>query len=193
MRCSSTPLGEVERLDHQESNSREFGRVGAIDAGQWFIDLVRVETRLYNAVGDRLRAEHGLTLGQYQVLQLIGATENCRVLDIVRDVAITVGAASKAVDRVEAAGWCRRSANPNDRRSSYLTLTKAGQRLLAAATPAFTSEITDRLAGVASPQALSEAGELLAALRRALEEHQLGTGTRAEDIASGGTAPGAPP
>ncbi len=143
-----------------------------MDAGQWFIDLVRVETRLYNAVDDRLRAEHGLTLGQFQILQLIAATDNCRVLDIVRDVAITVGAASKAVDRVEAAGWCRRSANPSDRRSSYLTLTEAGERLLAAATPAFTSEITDRLAGVGSPEALARTGQLLAALRKALQEHQ---------------------
>jgi DNA-binding MarR family transcriptional regulator len=151
-----------------------------VDAGQWFIDLVRVETRLYNAVDDRLRAEHGLTLGQYQILQLIAATENCRILDIVRDVAITVGAVSKAVDRAEAAGWCRRSANPHDRRSSYLTLTEAGQRLLAAATPAFTSEITGRLAGVASSEALQRAGELLAALRKALEEHQLAAGTAAE-------------
>lgn len=147
-----------------------------MDAGQWFIDLVRVETRLYNAVDDRLRAEHGLTLGQYQILQLIAATRNCRVLDIVRDVAITVGAASKAVDRVEAAGWCRRSANPHDRRSSYLTLTEAGERLLAAATPDFTREITDRLAGAADPRTLEQAGDLLAALRRSLEELQRADG-----------------
>jgi DNA-binding MarR family transcriptional regulator len=143
-----------------------------MDAGRWFIDLVRVETRLYNAVDDRLRAEHGLTLGQYQILQLIAATENCRVLDIVRDVAITVGAVSKAVDRVEAAGWCLRSPNPHDRRSSFLTLTPDGERLLATATPAFTSEIAGQLAGVASAADVARAGELLAALRRALEARQ---------------------
>jgi DNA-binding MarR family transcriptional regulator len=143
-----------------------------MDAGQWFIDLVRVETRLYNAIDDRVRAAHGLTLGQYQILQLINATPNCRVLDIVRDVAITVGAASKAVDRVEAAGWCRRSANPNDRRSSYLTLTEAGEQVLAAATPTFRAEIASRLAGVLGPDDLARTGALLAALRRALEEQQ---------------------
>jgi DNA-binding MarR family transcriptional regulator len=143
-----------------------------MDAGQWFTDLVRAETRLYNAIDDRLRAAHGLTLGQYQIMQIIAATENCRVLDIVRAVAITVGAASKAVDRVEAAGWCRRSANPNDRRSSYLTLTGPGARLLAAATPTFTGEVTARLTAVASPGDLARSGELLAALRKSLEEAQ---------------------
>jgi DNA-binding MarR family transcriptional regulator len=94
------------------------------------------------------------------------------VLDIVRDVAITVGAASKAVDRVEAAGWCQRSANPNDRRSSYLTLTEAGEQALAAATPTFAAEIADRVAGILSPEDLTRTGLLLAALRRTLEEQE---------------------
>ena len=142
-----------------------------MDAGQWFIDLVRVETRLYNAVEDRLRAEHGLTAGQFQLLRIIADVPNCRVLDIVREVAITVGAASKAVDRIEAAGWCQRSSNPHDRRSSYLTLTPAGQRMLAEATPTFTAELTDQLA-MAGDQALAQSGATLALLRRALEDRQ---------------------
>jgi hypothetical protein len=45
-----------------------------------------------------------------------------RVYDIFAEVAITVGAASKAVDLLEAAGWCACSANPVDRRSSLLAL-----------------------------------------------------------------------
>lgn len=142
-----------------------------MDACQWFIDLVRVETRLYNAVEDRLRAEHGLTAGQFQILRIIADVPNCRVLDIVREIAITVGAVSKAVDRIEAAGWCRRSGNPHDRRSSYLTLTPAGRRVLAEATPTLTAELTERLA-VAGDDALAQSGATLALLRRALEEHQ---------------------
>jgi len=143
-----------------------------MDVGQWFTELVRAETRLYNAVDGQLRAAHGLTAGQYEILQLIARTENCRVLDIVRDIGITVGAVSKAVDRIEAAGWCRRCANPHDRRSSYLVLTDAGQRLLAAATPTFEKEIADRLAGVVGEEERARSGQTLAALRRALEVHQ---------------------
>ena len=144
-----------------------------MDSGQWFIDLVRAETRLYDAVDARLRAEHGLTVGQYQILQLIDGIENCRVLDIVRDVAITVGAASKAVDRVEAAGWCRRTANPHDRRSSYLELTAAGRRLFDAATPTFAAETAERLS-LLSANERAVAGRALAALRRSLEDRQRG-------------------
>jgi len=143
-----------------------------MDVGQWFIELVRAETRLYNAVDGRLRAAHGLSAGQYEILQIIAGTANCRVLDIVREIAITVGAASKAVDRIEAAGWCRRRANPHDRRSSYLVLTDAGQQLLAAATPTFEQEIAGRLAGVVGEDERAQSGQTLAALRRALERQQ---------------------
>ena len=142
-----------------------------MDAGQWFIDLVRVETRLYNAVEERLRAEHGLSAGHFQIIRIIADVPNCRVLDIVRETAITVGAASKAVDRIETAGWCRRSSNPHDRRSSYLTLTPAGRQVLAEATPTFTAELTEWLAAVGG-DALAQSGATLALLRRSLEEHQ---------------------
>jgi len=139
-----------------------------VDAGRWFIDLVRVETRLYNAVENRLKAELGLTAGQFQMMRIIADVPNCRVLDLVRETAITVGAASKAVDRIEAAGWCRRDSNPHDRRSSYLTLTPDGERVLAAAAPVFTAEVTGLLAA-ASDDALAQSGATLARLRRALE------------------------
>lgn len=161
------------QLDSSEYDSRESGKGAPVtDVAQLFIDLVRVETRLYNAVDDRLRAEHGLTVGQYELMRFIGERHNCRVYDIVREVAITVGAASKAVDRLERAGWCRRATNPEDRRSSWLTLTPEGKRVLARARPAFEDEITARAAGVVSPRALAQLGKVLDTLRAALEEHQ---------------------
>jgi DNA-binding MarR family transcriptional regulator len=146
-----------------------------VDVGQLFIDLVRVETRLYNAVDDRLRTTHGLTVGQYQLLLVIRDTPGCRVYDIVRDVAISVGAASKAVDRIEQAGWCRRRVNPRDGRSSLLTLTPAGKRLLKEATPTFDDEIRQRVVGVLAEGRLNQTGASLRALRTALEEYQATT------------------
>ena len=142
-----------------------------MDVTQWFIDLVRVETRLYAALEDRLRTDHGLTAGQFQVLRVIAGTANCRVQDIAADIAITVGAVSKSVDRIEAAGWCRRAANPHDRRSSYLTLTEAGERLLAAASPTAAATIAGQLAGMPD-DALARSAGLLAELRTALELRQ---------------------
>jgi DNA-binding MarR family transcriptional regulator len=45
------------------------------------------------------------------------------------------------VDRIEAAGLCRRRANPDDRRSQIIELTPAGRRLLAKATKTFEDEL----------------------------------------------------
>ncbi|MGW0964719.1 MarR family winged helix-turn-helix transcriptional regulator [Streptomyces sp. NPDC002516] len=133
-----------------------------------FIDLVRVETRLYNAVSARLRAEQGLGLGQFEFLEIIDRVPDCRVLDIVAEVAITVGAVSKAVDRLVAAGWCVRVAHPQDRRSSVLRLTSEGEERLSASRPIVESELTS-LTGSVSPDDLARIGSTLAALRATLE------------------------
>ncbi len=106
-----------------------------------FTDLVRLETRLYNVLDARLKAEHDLPLGQFEFLRVIESRGTARVYDLAHQMAITVGATSKAVDRLEAAGRCRRTANPNDRRSSLVALTPEGERVLAAAAPTVEAEL----------------------------------------------------
>ncbi|GAA3437929.1 hypothetical protein GCM10018954_075430 [Kutzneria kofuensis] len=66
-----------------------------------FSNLVRYETRLYNALGVRLTAEHSLSTGQYEFMWFIGGWDGCGA----NDLAIAVGATSKGVDCMEAAGW----------------------------------------------------------------------------------------
>src|SRR3954454_4854427 len=107
-------------MHSQESSLR---RRIVVDPGPVLIDLVRVETRLYNAVDARLKDAGGLTLPQLELLTLVRDVPSCRVLDVSRSIGITVGAASKAVDRLEDLHWCRRAVDPADRRSSVLTLT----------------------------------------------------------------------
>jgi DNA-binding MarR family transcriptional regulator len=92
--------------------------------------LVRVEIRLHNVVHRRLRAEHEVSAGQYEVLRWIQATDKCRVGDISSGLAITVGAASRTVDSLETAGWVTRTPNPDNRRSSLLEVTDQGVALL---------------------------------------------------------------
>ncbi|MFF4340095.1 MarR family winged helix-turn-helix transcriptional regulator [Kitasatospora sp. NPDC001540] len=138
-----------------------------------FVDLVRVETRLYNAVNARLRAQRGLGLGQFEFLEIIDRVPGCRVLDLVAEVAITVGAVSKAVDRLVEAGWCERVAHPEDRRSSILRLTPEGEAQLAAARPVVEAE-TAALTASVPPEELARLATTLAALRAELEAQQVG-------------------
>jgi MarR family multiple antibiotic resistance transcriptional regulator len=140
-----------------------------------FSDLVRFETRLYNALNDRLRAEHGLTAGQFEFLQLIARRDGCRVHDVAAELAITTGAVSKGVDRLESAGWVRRVPNPANRRSSVLTLTDAGRAVLDAAGPTFGSVLEAHLATPLTSGSLASLGSAVEQLRRALEDAGLGT------------------
>jgi DNA-binding MarR family transcriptional regulator len=66
---------------------------------------------------------------------------DCRIADIAVALSITVGGVSKLVDRIEHAGWCCRAPNPNDARSSVVTLSRAGQRVLDAAQCSFGDEL----------------------------------------------------
>lgn len=92
-----------------------------------FDRLVRVETMLWNRLDDELRCSLGLPLGRLEVLRVIVEIKGCRVHDVASRLLITVGAASKLVDRLEASGHCQRHPNPDDRRSSLLKVTEAGQ------------------------------------------------------------------
>jgi DNA-binding MarR family transcriptional regulator len=139
------------------------------DLAALFTDLVRLETRLYNAIDTRLRADHELPLGQYEFLRYIDSQGTSRVYDLAREMAITVGATSKAVDRLEAAGRVRRTANPDDRRSSLVALTEAGRRLLAEAQPTFEAELTTWVGSVLPVKSLEQLGTTLSMLRQRAE------------------------
>ncbi|MFD2420968.1 MarR family winged helix-turn-helix transcriptional regulator [Amycolatopsis pigmentata] len=144
---------------------------------QVFSDLIRYETRLYNAVGDVLRAEHGVSMGQYELLRIIGGRDDCRVADIAQEMAITVGATSKAVDRLEAAGWVSRRPNPENRRSSLLGLTPEGRRRLNTATKTFERELRVWLGDPLTARSLEVFAATLARLRRTVEDARAGMPT----------------
>jgi DNA-binding MarR family transcriptional regulator len=114
---------------------------GGPDPASLFSDLVRLETELWDLVELRLHREHDLPLSWFEPMHVIDRTPNCRVVDIAEALSITVGGTSKLVDRIENAGWCERSPNANDRRSSTITLTGQGKVLLAAALRTLTDEV----------------------------------------------------
>ncbi|MFI7065617.1 MarR family winged helix-turn-helix transcriptional regulator [Kribbella sp. NPDC050124] len=134
-----------------------------------FTDLVRLETRLYNVLDARLKAEHDLPLGQFEFLRFIAARGSARVYDLAQEMAITVGATSKAVDRLESTGRVRRTANPHDRRSSLVTLTPEGERILAAATPTVESELRIWVGSILPAEVLDNLAVSLSMLRQRAE------------------------
>ena len=147
------------------------------DLKEIFNDLIRFEIELWNTIDGRLRREFDLPLGSFDTMQVIARIGNCRVYDIARELSITVGGASKVVDRIEASGHCRRRANPDDRRSSIIELTAAGVGLLAQASEAFENELQMRIGSVLPPRALQQLSGSLAKLRSALADSDSGSTT----------------
>lgn len=139
-----------------------------------FSDLVRLETELWDRVDRRLREDQELPLSWFEPMQVMDRVVGCRAVDIAEELSITVGGVSKLVDRIERAGWCVRAPNPNDARSSVVTLSRAGQRLLEAAKGSFADELAVRLGVAVSSERLESFASTVRDLRRHLADQEGG-------------------
>lgn len=141
---------------------------------RFFDDLVRCETRLYNAVGESLRDRHGVVASQFEFLCYLRDHPGSRVVDIATHFAAGIGAISKVVDRLEARGWATRAANPADRRSLLISLTPAGAAVVDEAEGTFLDQLRQLISTALSADQVDAGVAILSTLRRALEERQIG-------------------
>jgi DNA-binding MarR family transcriptional regulator len=116
---------------------------------QWLNDLIRLEIVLWDRIDARLKEEHSLPLGSFVLLHALGHMHNGspRVGELAQALRITVGGASKVVDRMERAGLVRREADSDDRRASRVLLTPVGTSTLAAASETCEAAMTTVLNG----------------------------------------------
>jgi DNA-binding MarR family transcriptional regulator len=115
-------------------------------------------------------AGKSLTLSQLKVLKLLEVTDARTVSDVAAFLGVSNAAASKSVERLVGRKYMRRTQAPGDRRSSELTLTAAGQRLLSQ----YEAAKNRRLAKVFKdfdPKDLSRATELLEQLTKGIVTH----------------------
>ncbi|MEU4897233.1 MarR family transcriptional regulator [Streptomyces sp. NPDC044780] len=150
---------------------------GTVDLPGFFADLVRCETRLYNALNDRLRERHGIVTSQFEALRYLRDHPGSRVADLAAEFAIGIGATSKTIDRLEKQGWAARQPNPADRRSSLLALTDNGTQLVDAAEKTFTTKVAELIGGTLDNSSATAAAQALSKLRSVLERNQIGTPT----------------
>jgi MarR family transcriptional regulator, multiple antibiotic resistance protein MarR len=141
-------------------------------ATSFFDDFVRCETRLYNALNEHLRVQHGIGTGQFEFLDYLRREPGSRVGDLASAFAIGIGATSKGIDRLENQGWVRRLPNPADRRSSLLELTQAGEDLADQAGHSCEQRLRELLE--VSAEQLAVLASTMATLRRTLERDQVG-------------------
>jgi DNA-binding MarR family transcriptional regulator len=147
-----------------------------VDVEDVFSELVRLETQLWSAVDMRLRSAHDLPLSWFEPLRVVQDTPGCRLSDIVDELGITVGGASKLVDRLQAAGLCERAIDPSDRRSSVIALTPTGTRVVDAARETFRRELASLLRGPVDEGSLADLLATVGRLRRQFADRPRPTG-----------------
>jgi DNA-binding MarR family transcriptional regulator len=114
---------------------------------EFFDVLVRYEIALWNSVDQQLRRHGQIGLGPLHALRVVDRYGGqARVQDLSGDIGITVGAASKLVDRLERDGLAVRRPNPANRRSSLVGLTEAGRAALASAIDVFRDAVAEAIA-----------------------------------------------
>ena len=92
-----------------------------------FTALIHTEMGAWNAVESALsEAENALTLGRFLVLRTVRDTPACRIQEVAASQGITLGAASRLVDRLHRDGLVHRTPCEHDRRAIILTVTEEG-------------------------------------------------------------------
>lgn len=92
-----------------------------------FTALIHTEMGAWNAVESALsEAGNALTLGRFLVLRTVRDTPACRIQEVAASQGITLGAASRLVDRLHRDRLVHRTPCEHDRRAIILTVTEEG-------------------------------------------------------------------
>lgn len=107
------------------------------------VDQVRV------ALNRDLQRSAGLTLADNLVLCQVAMApgKRLRMVDIAGLLTIGKSAVTKTADRLQDRGLITRETDPSDRRTVYATLTTEGEKIFAAAQPAFADAVQRHFAG----------------------------------------------
>jgi len=98
------------------------------------IAFFKLKIRLERCLSDGLAA-HGMTLAQFDVLMTLWHTDGITQQELAEWLLVTKANVVGLIDRVSAAGWVERRADPEDRRVNRLYLTEPGRKLARKAQP----------------------------------------------------------
>ncbi|MDO5371976.1 MAG: MarR family transcriptional regulator [Corynebacterium glutamicum] len=139
-----------------------------------FFDLTRIEITLWDQLDRALQEECDIPLGSYEAVMVLHRLGPCRVQDVSRELSVTVGGTSKLIDRIEALGYCERRPNPNDRRSSLITLTASAETLMEQAEAVINRILEPLFSGSLSTVEFQLLREMLGKLRGGVSSGQVG-------------------
>jgi DNA-binding MarR family transcriptional regulator len=100
--------------------------------------LINVTTGVLSVLDAELRAEHGLSLGEYEVLAHLSEEpeHSLRMTDLADRLRLSPSGITRRIDGLVRSGLVERRQCPSDRRGSNAVLTDNGMRRLREAAPA---------------------------------------------------------
>ena len=119
------------------------------DALQTWLKLARVHQKVQRQL-DRLLDDCGLTLPQFDVLANLGMSEGITQQELAERLLVTKGNVCGLLDRMESAGWVKRTPSSDDRRANRIHLTPRGRTALQSAFPVHLGLIQRCLAPLSS-------------------------------------------
>jgi DNA-binding MarR family transcriptional regulator len=109
--------------------------------------LAALHARIEDALERALRRQHGLSVSEYGVLDVLARQDgwHMRMTQLSNAVVLSQSATTRLVTRLEDRGLLQRYLCPTDRRGIYTEVTPAGHDLLAAARPTHDATVSAEL------------------------------------------------
>ncbi|MGA5560439.1 MarR family winged helix-turn-helix transcriptional regulator [Streptomyces platensis] len=113
---------------------------------EWHGLLARHAT-VHCALEQELQAEHGLSVSEFEALELLASSGKCRGQDLTNVVHLSQSAASRLVARLERGGLVERVMCDLDRRGIFVVITDEGHKRYGDAKPTHRSVLARTLRG----------------------------------------------
>ena len=131
-----------------------------------WLAYVATTTLLEGELDRQLQRDAGMPHAYYQILAMLSEVPD-RTLRMSELAAVTQSSQSRlshAVARLERRGWVRRSPCPDDRRSTFCTLTEQGFGALAAAAPRHVATVRKHLIDRLTPEQITQLRDICRAV-----------------------------
>lgn len=139
--------------------------------------LLQVHAALVPAIDKEVQKQAGLPLPWYDVLLELAAQPEgrLRMSDLAERVVLSRSRVSRLVDELVSRGLISKEEHPDDRRSAYAVITKAGLAEFRATAPVYVRMIESQFASNLSDDELELLARVLNRIHRPSSAHQAAT------------------
>ncbi|MGN5239993.1 MULTISPECIES: MarR family transcriptional regulator [unclassified Rhodococcus (in: high G+C Gram-positive bacteria)] len=136
-----------------------------------YLDATRM---LFQSLDKQLVRDSGISFADYEILVLLSEAEDHRLrMRELSDASTTTRSGiTRAITRMEGAGWVRRVECESDKRGAWAELTDTGAAILASAGPGHVAAVRATMFDVLSPEVITVMGDAFTAIQNHMQEHR---------------------